>query len=562
MPRFALTAAAFGIDGAPPRAVPQDGFLAAASQWIDGGLLVAAITALALLATGIGYGRLAQRVLPAAGTAGAAAAAIIAIWNPFVAERLLQGHWSLLTGYAALGWIICAVLDLRDNPQRRRWFALTSWFAVAGLTPTGSLLALIAALTALGARWFRPADDVRSPQAQTSRKTPLLTPRGAEKALAPALLPLWLLALWLLTALPWLVATAFSESATAGVRGAQAFAARAEPGLGTFGAVLGLSGIWNAEAVPASRGFWWAAVATVCFLVVVIGGTVVLIRSTAPRPHIVTALGALASAVIVLVTLSATGPGLAVLDWVLAQVPGTGLFRDTQKYLALAMPFAALATAAVAGWLRAWVPTGFAVAGIALLLVAPLPDLAWGVGGKLRPIQYPPDYAAVIALVDPGDRTVAVWPATPMRHFPWNNSPSLSPLPRMLDATVLMSGQLTVDDDLLDAPAVQTRAVVAVLENGGDPQQLADLGIDMVITENSPAPPLLAAGSEHLYAGADLSVYQIAGAVSTRSQPTRLAWAAAGTAHGLWLLCLLAGPLAQLCARRTRANSSAVAGHE
>lgn len=536
VPRFALTPAAFGIDGAPPRAVPQDGFLAAVSPWIDGGVLVATITALALVAAGIGYGRMAQRLLPGAGTAGALAAAIVALWNPWVAERLLQGHWSLLTGYAALGWIVCAVRDLRDDPVRRRWAVLACWLAVAGFTPTGSLLALIV---------------------------------GVATALAVRLPPRRLLltgAIWLITALPWLVATAFSDTATGPVGGAASFAARAETGLGTAGSVLSLGGIWNADAVPASRGFWWAAVASLCYLVVVVAGAAVLLCTARGQPAdsrtLTTALGALAAVTVVIVAVAATGPGLAMLEAALTHIPGAGLLRDTQKYLALTMPFVALAAAATAGWLRAWVPTGFAVAAIALLIVAPLPDLAWGVGGKLRPIQYPPDYAAVTDLIGRSGGTVALWPTAPMRHYPWNDAPSLSPLPRMLDATVVMSSRLTVDGDVLDPPTARTQAVIAALESGGDPRRLGRLGVQLVVMEDSAAPPLLAAGADRIYSGPDLTVYRLPGSVTGFPPPPAFAWAATGTAHGLWLLCLLAGPLAQLTSRRTRANSSAVAGQE
>ncbi|MDT9081678.1 hypothetical protein RSW80_26985, partial [Escherichia coli] len=75
-------------------------------------------------------------------------AALVAIWNPYVAERLLQGHWSLLAGFAALGWIVVTVLELRERPplgepapSTARLLQLGGLFAVAGLTPTGSVLA-------------------------------------------------------------------------------------------------------------------------------------------------------------------------------------------------------------------------------------------------------------------------------------------------------------------------------------------------------------------------------------------------------------------------------------
>ena len=44
-------------------------------------------------------------------------AATVAIWNPYVAERLLQGHWSLLVGYGCLPWVAYA---MRPVAHRRR----------------------------------------------------------------------------------------------------------------------------------------------------------------------------------------------------------------------------------------------------------------------------------------------------------------------------------------------------------------------------------------------------------------------------------------------------------
>lgn len=534
-PRSPLTAAAFGIDGAPPRAIPQDGLLALASQVVDGGFLVATITALALFGAGVGYGRLAGRLLPGAGTAGMLAAAVAGIWNPFVAERLLQGHWSLLTGYAALGWIVCAVLDVRDRPGWRSWAVLAGAFAVAGFTPTGSVFALIVgAVCVLSAR-------------------PTL-PRAATVA-----------GVWTATALPWLVSAGFSESPAGPVGGAEAFAARAETGLGTVGSVLGLGGIWNAEAVPASRAGWWAAVATGCFLVLLIVGSVLLLRTRRALPAAVPALAALALAVVLLMTLAATGPGLDLTGALLTHVPGAGLLRDTQKYLALAVPFVVLAVAAVAGRLRTWVPTGFAVAAIALLLIAPLPDLAWGVGGKLRPVDYPPDYARVTALIGHDDRAVAVWPASPMRDYPWNHGPSLSPLPRMLDAPVVLDEELAVDGEAIDRSPQRVREVIDVLEAGGGPAELARLGVGWVVIERDAAgnvavPAALdrladdSRSMARVYDGRDLTVYRIDAARAYPSPGTG-AWIAAGIAHGVWVLCLLAGLAAavvRLSARRSR----------
>lgn len=545
-PRAPLTAAAFGIDGAPPRAVPQDGALAVGSQVVDGGLLVAAILTLSVLLAGAGFGRLARALVPWSGTAGAVAATVAGIWNPWVAERLLQGQWSLLTGYAALGWIARAAMDLGRGPAGgRRWAAVAGWLAFAGFTPTGSLLGLIvAAACAAPRRWAA------------------------------------LTGVWLLTAAPWLVAAVLAEGGRAGVGGAREFAARAEPGLGTLGSILGLGGIWNADAVPASRTTSWAAVATGCLLLVVATGLVILWCRRTQLPPAVAALAILAGSTVALVALASTGPGLDLLDTLLTRVPGAGLLRDTQKYLTLAVPLVTLAAAAVAGALSIRVPGAFAAAIVALLVAAPLPDLAWGAGGALRPIRYPDDYARVTALVGTGETAVAVLPSTPMRRYPWNHGPSLSPLPRMLDAPVVLGAELTVDGRAVDGPPTARAAeVLAALERGAPDAELARLGVGWIVRERVSTPLDHRAGPDRRDEPGDrggLSVHRIDGA-EPYPRPGAAAWAATITAHALWGLCLLGGLAAGVAgvagrwrrrrqslqaAASTLANSSAVAGQE
>ncbi|EHI44006.1 LOW QUALITY PROTEIN: hypothetical protein OPAG_09136, partial [Rhodococcus opacus PD630] len=122
-PRSYLTDSALGLTDAAARAVPQDALLATLSVVVDGGLVVKAILLLALWAAGWGAARMVRTVLPTAGLGPQLVAATVSVWNPYVAERLLQGHWSLLTGYAALPWTVCATVAIRRG-HRRGWFAL------------------------------------------------------------------------------------------------------------------------------------------------------------------------------------------------------------------------------------------------------------------------------------------------------------------------------------------------------------------------------------------------------------------------------------------------------
>src|SRR5215204_244727 len=60
-------------------------------------------------AIGLGAGL----ALPADRPLGRCVAAVAYAWNPYVAERLVQGHWALLVGYAALPWVLRAATDAR-----------------------------------------------------------------------------------------------------------------------------------------------------------------------------------------------------------------------------------------------------------------------------------------------------------------------------------------------------------------------------------------------------------------------------------------------------------------
>lgn len=318
-PRSYLTDAALGLTEAAPRALPQDFAVALASALVDGGVVVKALLVLGLWLAGWGAARLVVLCLPDAGPTGQLVAVTVAIWNPYVAERLLQGHWSLLVGYGCLPWVAATVLSLRGaadggRPDRTqgelgRVGALLFWVALAGLTPTGLMLAATVALAgALAPGTGRPRWWCA----------------GASLAAAAT------------AAVPWLVASAVAGGWAGAVDqrpGIEAFAARAEPGLGTFGSLAGLGGIWNAEAGPASRTTLFAVASTsVLLALVAVGATVLVRRRTAP-PLLI-----LAVVSVVVPALMATGPGLAAAEAVIGAVPGLGVVRDGQKWVALAMP--------------------------------------------------------------------------------------------------------------------------------------------------------------------------------------------------------------------------------
>ncbi|MEU4316260.1 hypothetical protein [Nocardia sp. NPDC024068] len=550
-PRSYPTDAALGLGDAAPRAVPQDGLLAALSTVVDGGLLVKIILLAALWAAGYGAAALTRDLLRAP-LAAQLVAVTLALWNPYVAERLLQGHWSLLTGYAALPWTILATVRLRAAARGSvaDWAALAGCLAAAGLTPTGSLLAGATALAVAGRRKFAGV-----------------------------------LLVAVLSCAPWLTATAVSGVAAepSDPAGVAAFAARAEPGLATVGSLAGLGGIWNADAVPGSRTGPLAVLATALLLVIVLLGVrrVAAADGDPERTRARRILLGMAGAAVVLPALAATPAGLAAMEWLVVEVPGAGLLRDTQKFVALAVPGYVLCAAAACTALprrmksrrqtpenspdhaepekshtppRAALPNRWAPALAALFigaLVLPLPDLAWGVGGQLRAVHYPDSWQETAGRVDgPGD--IAVLPGGMFRRFPYSGSaPVLDPAPRMLPRDVLQTGALPVAGRTVTGEGVRARRAEEVLLSGGPPADLAALGVGWVLVErDTPGPrgdsAITLAQLEPVHDTGDLALYRVP-EVTTRPEPGHRALVVG--AHILWA-ALLAAPLLAIGRRR------------
>ncbi|WP_232374928.1 hypothetical protein [Mycolicibacterium mengxianglii] len=522
-PRSYLSDAALGLTEAAPRALPQDFAMALLSAVVDGGIVVKLLLIGGLWAAGWGAARLAATVLPQAGMPGQLVAATVAIWNPYVAERLLQGHWSLLVGYGCLPWVAHTVLRLRSGGSG--FPALACWLAVAGLTPTGLLLAAAVAVVCLAVPGPRPRWRVGGVAVAFS---------------ALGALP------WLVVATPFLTgASSLSTYQAAGVPGVAAFAARAEPGLGTLGSLAGLAGIWNAEAVPGSRSTLFALVATAVLLAVVAIGLPVAARTRAAVPLLV-----LAAVAVVLPALMATGPGLTATKAVVEALPGLGVLRDAQKWVALALPGYTLAAAGAVVTLRRWFPALKPVAAAVaccVAVIAVLPDLAWGVWGKVTPVRYPDGWTAVAQYINADPRPVAVLPADSMRRFDWSGpAPVLDPLPRWVRAEVLTTGDLTISGDTVLGEGGRARAVQQVLLDGADAARLADHGVGWVVLEADSAGELGSATRTLsqlpvVYQDREIALYRVGGDSSGASATQR---AAVLAAHAAWLALLIAGGVA------------------
>lgn len=129
----ALSAWNFGTaPGHAARNAPQDGLLAVV------GLILPASWVARLILMGSAVGACVAAIKQARSASGEVAAMAVLLWNPFVVERLLQGHWTVVVAF----WLLPLVSVLGARPG---WQAVTMW--MTSLTPTGAIAGAIVGLT-------------------------------------------------------------------------------------------------------------------------------------------------------------------------------------------------------------------------------------------------------------------------------------------------------------------------------------------------------------------------------------------------------------------------------
>jgi hypothetical protein len=466
VPRQELTGGLLGLDTAVPRAVPADLLVALASRLVPADVVQKLLLAGVIVGAAAG----AARLVPSREAAPRAAAAALYAWNPFVYERLVMGHWGLLVSYAALPWVTAAAVAVRAaGPERGDAGAarrLVGVLAVAAFgSPAGGAIAAAVALFVVAAPPWparratheSPASTgtadgpaAARPAPAATRNGPAVSPGGAVatrigRAAGVTRRAGLVVASALVVNLPWLVPSLLRPGGVP-VRpaGAAAFAARPEGPLGTVGSLVGLGGIWNARAVPPGLGSWpWLAGFAVV-LVVAAAGVAPLLRrwrpegSGEPRRGAPVDRGAavgllLAAGLGLLAAAAYAVPGLrGLVDLAVAHLPGGGLVRDAQKFVApLAVVEAVTFGLGVERVLAAdWGGTaqraarlrGVVAAGLVAAPVLLLPALAWGAAGRLAAVDYPPGFAEARTAMaaDPVGGAVLVLPWHLYMAHPWN----------------------------------------------------------------------------------------------------------------------------------------------
>ncbi|WP_243060220.1 hypothetical protein [Nocardioides sp. SR21] len=534
VPDLAMRSDFLGLGTGLPRAVPSDAVVAALDTVVPGDVLqkVLLLAALGLAGTG------ARRLVADDSVAAQLAATSLYLWSPFVAERLGIGHWPLLLTYAALPWIYDAAR--RGRAGERTLPQLVLWLGLASLSAAGGVIAAVFAIVCVAGR---SRDAVR-------RSVLVAAAAVAVNA-------------------PWLVAGALHGSgALSDPRGVEAFAARAEGYLPLPLTLLGLGGIWNAEVVPPSREGWAAVVQ----LVVVVAVGLVGVSTWRSRVLLRDRLGLGLAAVIGLVVALVGSVAPDLLGWVVANIPGGGLFRDGSRFVALLAPLAASLFGTGAAVLVAKVAeraSRILVATVlALVPLALMPDLGLALAGRLSAVDYPEEYAAARSAIqerqDAGvEGDVLLLPFSSYRLPSWNDDrPTLDPTGRYLTPNYLASDVLYVDGEAIAGEDQRAARVSDLLESDLEPEALAGAlaaeGIAWVVLERDAqemvgdaAPSADLAGLPVVHEGTDLVVWELPGADPARAGTAREVAMAVAWLAGLGTL---AAAVAALLRRRTRAH--------
>lgn len=480
-PRQPLTAGALGLGSGSPRAAPLDAVLGLTARVADGTWVGRFAVFGLLVLAGWGTHRLVRQwALPARLlTAG------LAVWNPFVIERLALGQWALLASYAALPWLVAALIRLPAGPWRNRELAPAAiWLGLASLTPTGGVIGAMTALVLGGRR------DARS-----------LTR---------------LLGLIVVTQAPWVLPSVLSTaSVTSDPAAVTAFAARSERPGGPLVSLLGLGGIWDGGSTPSSRTGALGYLTTIGVVAALALGWPMAARALGLLAKRFTAL---AGGAFVVAAASSVPGGRAAMRWVVDAVPGGGLFRDAQKCLIPFVLLAVLCVGAAVERLHAAIRTrsGATVVpvliGAAVLPLLLLPDALGATRNTLTPVRYPRDFARVAQVVN-GHGAVLTVPVSAYRRFAWGRPLAVAdPAPQWFDTRVIVSDELIVGANRLAGEDPVVAHISGDLVAGRTlVQAAAAVGIHWLVVyrDASGVPPM--SGLVPTYGGPDVAVYRLPG---------------------------------------------------
>jgi len=278
-----------------------------------------------------------------------------------------------------------------------------------------------------------------------------------------------------LLSLPWLIPSVLVPVHT-DPAGADLFAARADTPFGRLGSLAVLSGIWNSQTVP--RGYGGAG--SIFWLLVVASAAVCYVLLARPQRGWA-GLGLAGAVGLAIAAIGVTSLTRTVLHNLVAGWPGFAVLRDGHQFVAALALMDAVGLGAGAARLLgiarspisrtsprlAREPAAVALAILAMLAsVVLLPGLAWGLGGRLRPVAYPADWLTARQIIDesplPGSVLVLPWAA--YRRYGWNNGDAVyDPWNKLVSREVVSNDGLEVGSKRLtqeSAASIQLNRIV------------------------------------------------------------------------------------------------------
>ncbi|HXW46694.1 MAG TPA: hypothetical protein VEL03_18030 [Streptosporangiaceae bacterium] len=494
VPRPPFSMALLGATGGPARAVPSDAVVTVLAQVIPADivqkLILLAIFALACSGAArlMGDGWRLATGQPAPLLASVAAG-VFYTWNPYVAERLLIGQWALLLGYAGLPWVLRVLCTDRAGPDGAGIRIWPLCLAVLPAAVGGFAAMAVTAVAAVPAALARGQGRARLWRLVT-----------VVVVLAAASLP------W---AVPSLLVPVHADPA-----GVQVFHARADTPFGGLGSLVMLSGIWNSSTVPAGYGGGGSAS---WLLVVLVAIACYLLRARPAR--LAAGVGWAGIAGLAVAAAGVMPAGRTALADLVTAWPGFAILRDGQQFVGPLGLTEAIGMGTGVAWLlspsgrpddtadatarflprqeRSGTRTGAASARAAMPLaviaaVAPivlLPGMAWGLAGRLHPVQYPADWLRARQVIDGSPRpgTVLLLPWGTYRKYAWNDENVFDPWSRLLSREVIFNDGLQVGRVRLaqeSAAAIRMNAIVT--RPGPLTARLESAGVSYVIIDSGP----------------------------------------------------------------------------
>jgi hypothetical protein len=428
-------------------------------------LLIAAIVVIA----GIGMYRFLTRRLALAPWPALGGATLFVI-NPFVYDRMVAGQLVFLLAYAAMPWALPSLTNLALRGTRRTLLTAAAW--AAGITVVDVHIGGMVILLTVLALVFSPA----APSAK-------------------AMLVLVTVAIVAAVNLYWLLPSLLAgEGARLGSGDFLAYAPRPRSAR-ILPHVLALHGFWRLEFPTPLSLDRVRFLASFIPLVVAAGYGVIRALDSAAWRRAAATLGTAFLVAIVLAMGRSFPPTEPMARLLFERVPGYGIYREPQKWVAVLSlsyaVFAAVGFDSVARVLerRKRVLRHVVAVAVVLPLVA-TSVMLWGFGGRVHNSQFPDDWTRAEELIKgrPGNVMAMPWNLYQPTSFAGERTIA-NPSPHFFSLPTLISddAQLYVRDDT-PPPDPRDEYVRAVVNRRGEIRYfghlVAPLGVRYVVLAN------------------------------------------------------------------------------